>query len=87
MRMPKVGDAVVYHDSKGVPHNALVTAAWSDTCVNVVMVSGDESQTDTYGRQIGRETSCQHKSVHEVHGNYWRFADEEPIPYKPPVQT
>ena len=46
---PKVRDPVVFHDSSGVPHDAMVTAAWDqDTLtdqpmINCVFVSSDES--------------------------------------------
>jgi hypothetical protein len=84
-RKADVGQVVVFHNARGVPHNALVTVAWTETCVNLVFVSGDEAKKDQYGRQIERETSVQHKSVQGVHGNYWRFPDEEPNPYHEPA--
>ena len=84
-----VGDTVVYHDPKGNPHNALVTANWggpneANPLLNLVFVSGDETRTDSFGRQIERPTSTPHKS-HGVHGNYWRRTYEEPNPFMPPV--
>lgn len=82
---PQLGQKVVYCDSKGVDRDALVTAVWSDTCVNVVFVSGDESKGDTYGRQIERETSVTHATVTgQAHGRYWRFDTEPANEYKPP---
>jgi uncharacterized membrane protein len=75
-----VGDVVVYHNPVAKRFNAIVTAVWSKTCINVVIVSGDETKTDSYGRQIERVTSLMHKTVTTVHGNYWRFEDEEPNP-------
>jgi hypothetical protein len=84
-RQPKPGDVVVYHDPTGKPSNALVTAGWSPTCINLVLVSEDEAMQDSYGRQIQRFTSWAHKSVTPVHGNYWRWPEEEPNPYVPPA--
>lgn len=82
---PKLGQAVVYCDPKGVDHDALVTAVWSETCCNVLWVSGDESKTDTYGRQVERQTSVTHATVTgQAHGNYWRHVGEPKNPYKPP---
>lgn len=86
-RTAVVGQLVKWHDSKGNEHDALVTAVWGATCINLVVVSKDESKTDQYGRQIERNTSSSHGSVNKVHGFYWRFADEEPNPYVPPVQV
>jgi hypothetical protein len=85
-RTPCVGQPVVWHDSVGKAHDAIVTVAWSPTMVNVVFVSSDEAKQDSYGRQIERATSCQHKSVNQVHGYYWRFQDEEPNPYVAPIE-
>lgn len=84
-RVALVGEVVIWHESDGKQCNALVTAVWTQTCINVVIVSADESKTDPYGRQIDRRTSCAHKSVNVVHGFYWRFPDEEPNPYVPPI--
>ena len=62
------GSAVIFVDPVGVEHQALVTNCfgpngevdWSDEsqrgyCVNVVWVSDDEKETDSYGRQIKRQ--------------------------------
>ena len=84
-RLAEVGGVVIWHDPVGKAYKALVTAVWTKTCINVVIVSGDESKTDPYGRQIERQTSCTHGSVQKVHGFYWRFEDEAPNPYIPPV--
>jgi hypothetical protein len=54
---PQLGHAVIYHDPVGTPHDALVTAVWSPTYINVVFVSGDDTKQDPYGRQIERSTS------------------------------
>lgn len=86
-RKVAVGDVVVWHEANGTPLKALVTAVWTQTCINVVIVSNDEGKTDPYGRQIERRTSCTYKSNSTVHGFYWRFEDEEPNPYIPPQQT
>lgn len=86
----KVGDAVIYHDPTGVPYNALLTSAWEGTenpAVNLVYVSGEQNDHDAYGRQIKRESSVSHKSNSNVHGRYWRRAEEEPNPYIPPASV
>jgi hypothetical protein len=87
MQEAKVGDAVVYYNPVGRSHNAVITAVWSPTLVNVVYVSSDETRTDTYGRQIERATSLSHKSKTPVHGMYWAFPEEEPNPIVQPTQT
>lgn len=87
---PQVGERVVYHDPKGVAHDALLTTVWSDDqypLVNVVIVSSDVTRQDGYGRQIERVTSLNHASKMPVHGNYWRFPDEAPNAYQPPAQV
>ena len=84
-RKANIGDVVVWHDSKGVAHNALVTCVWTPTCINLVVISSDGSKEDCYGRQIERHTSQSHASVNNVHGYYWRFVDEAPNPYVAPV--
>jgi len=88
-RLVNVGEPVIFHDPKGNPFNALVTAVWSQLptgCINLVMVQDDESMQDQYGRQIVRQTSVSHQSANNVHGYNWRFIDEEPNPYIAPVQ-
>jgi hypothetical protein len=84
--MPRVGEVVIWHDPRGLAHNALVTAVWGKTCINLVVVSKDSSRNDDYGRQIERHTSQTHGSTHKVHGLYWRYEDEEPNQYIPPVE-
>lgn len=85
-RTVEVSQTVVWHEPDATAFNALVTAVWTPTCINVVIVSGDTGKTDPYGRQIERRTSCTHKSKTAVHGNYWRFVDEEPNPVVAPLQ-
>ncbi len=86
-RKLEVGSVVVYADPVGKPSNALVTAVWSPTCINVVVMSDNDAETDTYGRQIKRYTSLSHKSVMPVHGNYWRWPDETPNPVVQPTAS
>lgn len=88
MRKAAIGDPVVYHDPVGKPHNALLTTIWSSDehpLVNLVYVSSDATRQNGYGRQIERQTSCNHASKMPVHGNYWRFPEEEPNGYTPPA--
>ncbi len=91
VKKPEVGDPVVYHSPSGVPRNALVTAVFQraehDWLVNVVFVSGDPERQDSYGRQIERNTSTMHAAAAKVHGNYWRWPNEEPNPYQAPVSV
>jgi len=81
----EIGDAVEYVDEFGVAHSALVTQNWGSATfeadpeqpwlcpsINVVYVAGDESQTDSYGRQIARQTSVVHELNQQAHGRYYR---------------
>lgn len=71
---PKVGDAVTFVDPRGREYNAIVTANWGTgpaPSINVVYTTGDESKTDSYGRQIERSTSVVHQSNQAAHGMYW----------------
>src|ERR1044072_7867846 len=86
-RIVRVGDPVIWHDPQGGAHDALVTAVWGPVCINVVIVDPNEGSTDSYGRQIQRHTSQNHKNQMKVHGFYWRFTDEEPNGYTPPLET
>ena len=89
--MVKIGDAVVFVNRVGKKQDAIVTAVWGANIypdkplpsINVVIVSEDESKTDSYGRQIERETSIPHQTNQAAHGYYWReFNDESPLtPY------
>lgn len=84
-RKPKFGEPVVFVDPVGQAFPALVTAVWGEKSVNVVFVSRDEAKTDTYGRQIERNTSCLHQSLQAAHGNYWRYPEDEPKPTERPA--
>lgn len=87
-RMPEIGEVVIFHDAHGKEHKALVCCVHHETCINHVYVSSDPSRQDTNGRQIERDSSSQHKSMMGgVHGNYWRFPDEEPNVYSDPAAT
>jgi hypothetical protein len=86
LRMPTVGDHIIYTDEVGNDHNALVQCVWGKTCLNFTFISPDEKRTDNYGRQIEHKTSMQHVSCMKVHGYYWRWPGEEKNPYVPPVE-
>jgi hypothetical protein len=77
-RKLEVGSSIIYVDAHAKEHNALVTVVWSamsgqegEPGCNLVFVSGDDSKTDPYGRQIERSTSVVHRSKQPAHGNYW----------------
>lgn len=70
-KFPKIGQHVVYVDALSVAHGALVTggpeqATWQPVFgvpwCNVVFVDPDPSRTDSYGRQVSRQTSLTHVS-------------------------
>lgn len=86
MKEVHVGDVVIWVDPVAGQHNALVTAVWSQNCINVVIVSTDKNREDSYGRQIERETSVCHKSQTTVHGRYFMHIGEEPNPVVQPEQ-
>lgn len=69
----QVGETVIYVDPVGKPFDALVTAVFSENCINVVYISDDETRNDTYGRQIVRETSVarQNGAGFTAHGRYF----------------
>lgn len=116
-RRPRVEDVVVFHDTEGVPHNALVKCVFDRQkvvkdaegnpkkdgegytvmedfapddmtdlpLINVVHVSGDKARQDSCGRQTEVPSSVPHADpVNGVHGYYWRFPWEEPVPYRAP---
>lgn len=83
----EVGSVVEYVDPVGKPNNALVTAVWGPTCINVVLMSDNDAETDTYGRQIKRFTSVCHKGLSPAHGNYWKWPDEALNPVVTPSAT
>lgn len=77
-RKTQVGLDIIFIDSLRKPHKALITAAWSPTCCNLVYVSDDEKKDDSYGRQIERATSVMHKSAQgdTVYGMVWCWPEE-----------
>lgn len=76
--MVKIGQAVIYVDSRGRERPALVTNVWDNMSgtghpgTNVVFVNDDVDQTDSYGRKIERSTSVVHQSNQPAHGNFWK---------------
>jgi len=85
-----VGAAVVYVDPVGGQHQALITAVWGKPAdcplVNLVYVEPDDTRTDSYGRQISRQTSLHHRSAYAVHGQYYMMPDETPNPIVRPTE-
>lgn len=78
---PFVGNAVVYIDSQGVEHNALVCAVWGQDAlpaINVAFLSADEKQVNSFGRQSLYSSSVVHQSQQSANAYYWRWPDEEP---------
>lgn len=89
MIMMQIGDAVIYVNEYGVEHDALLTAVHGGVykavvdgvereffpCVNLLFVLKDDTRTDGYGRQIGRESSVSHKNAFAAHGRYWKLRD------------
>lgn len=83
-----IGQHVIFFDSFGQPHKALVTTWWMADQVpayqsetgepgcNLVYVSDDELKGDSYGRQIERATSVVHKSKQNAHGFKWCWPEE-----------
>lgn len=79
------GDVVIFRDSLGRDHNALVTCvhggeAWRDKgpTINIVHLDANEGASDSYGRQRVLPTSICHWSRTTANGMHWRHADEEP---------
>lgn len=72
-KQTKVGDTVTFIDSLRQELPSVVTAVWSPTCINLVVVSKDADKMDTYGRQIERYTSVMHKSCQGdvIYGMVW----------------
>ena len=73
LKMPVIGGHVVYTDSVGKKHDALVTNVFGLYCINLVYVEDDENQTDGYGRKIARQSSNMRRSENSAHGNFWEL--------------
>lgn len=78
---PIEGEPVIYVDEFKREHQALVTANWgakddAAPSLNLVIVSRDENKTDTYGRQIQRETSVVHLSHQSAQARCWKRVGE-----------
>jgi hypothetical protein len=84
-RIPQIGEHIIFTDSVGVDHDALVQCVWGPRCLNLIIVSGDDKKTDQYGRQIEHYTSMNHVAPELAYGYYWRYPGEQPNSYKPPL--
>lgn len=67
----RVGQSVTFVNPKAQHITALVTAVHGPQCVNLVHVNTDESQRDSHGQKLLRESSVVHKDLQPAHGNYW----------------
>lgn len=71
------GMVVLYVDSQGKPHNALVTAVHGPEngkpSINVAYLN--DTERDSWGRRLERASSTVHQSKQSAHGNYWEFID------------
>lgn len=74
----EIGAAVVFSDEFSVEHDALITAIHgeygpeSKPSINLCYVSKDSARSDTYGRQIMRNSSVPHRSNQSARGMFWR---------------
>lgn len=92
---PKVGACVLFMDELRQMQSALITAVHGTAsydengkllfmpCVNLVIVSNDQSKRDQYGTQIERHSSVQHRSYNAYHesqhgaiGRTWQYEKE-----------
>jgi len=83
-RQPKVGDHVIFVDSKAARHNALLTAVhgWGPVsnphpAVNLVYVTANDEKRDPYGHQLERSSSVVHRSHQSAAGMYWDFDNKQ----------
>lgn len=80
----KVCGHVIWVDAHGRQHDAIVTTIWGKIedvpCINLVVVSDDESKQDSYGRQIERQTSVVHRTRQAAHGWYYMMPGDSPNP-------
>ena len=89
MKQINVGDPVIFVDSQKRESNAIVTSEWGGCtydddgnltwapCINLVLVSLDETKMDSWGRQVERHSSVSHSITQgptEL-GMCWRFID------------
>lgn len=76
-KTPEPGTPVVFFDTYGKRHHALVTRGWTPTGVNVVYVTDASDKQDSYGSQIERASSVTHKSISQMPGYFWQYPDEQ----------
>lgn len=71
----KVGHHIIYTDTIGNKHSALITAVWGPdlgtNAINLVYVIDDGDRNDPYGRQIERVTSVSPKGANTAHGRFY----------------
>ena len=56
----KIGEAVMYVDTEGIAHVALIIHVWP-TCLNIAYVSKSKDNDDSYGNEILKKTSVPFK--------------------------
>ncbi len=84
MQKVEAGMCVLFFDSLGHQHNALITAVHGESkenedgtkyhpSVNLCFVSSDINIADAYGRQMARSSSVCYQDNQSAHGMYWAF--------------
>lgn len=73
-----VGHHCFFFNPYGKRFDALITAVWGPSCINVVIVVDDPKQKDNYGRKTYKGyTSVNNGNAHEAHGYFWLWPDQE----------
>lgn len=87
MRTYNQDSQIVYFDSDGIPHSALVVSWWGgqnrtlisstgEPGCNLVYISTEVDGQNAYCKQVKRVESVTHKSKQLKTANYWCWPDE-----------
>lgn len=74
---PEIGQAIRFVDENHREHSALVQyvhgPGLEDPTINLVHLSHDPAKQDSYGRQIEKRTSVQHRNRTTATGFFWDY--------------
>lgn len=73
----QIGQRIKFVDEIRRLHDALITTVWNDKMINLLYISSNPAEHDSYGRQSVHKTSVPKRQDFNQHAGYFFFNEEE----------